>query len=58
MGAINALWPDLGSDWISQALLNQQQHLDSYITDQRREVGQQRQGRQLCNQVIEKVAHS
>jgi malonate decarboxylase gamma subunit len=58
MGAINAIWPDLESDWISQALLNQQQHLDSYITDQRRVVGQQRQGRQLCNQVIEKVAHS
>ncbi|AYA69584.1 biotin-independent malonate decarboxylase subunit gamma [Acinetobacter sp. WCHA55] len=58
MGAINAIWPDLESDWISQALLNQQQHLESYITDQRRVVGQQRQGRQLCNQVIEKVAHS
>lgn len=58
MGAINAIWPDLESDWISQALVNQQQHLESYITDQRRVVGQQRQGRQLCNQVIEKVAHS
>lgn len=58
MGAINAIWPDLESDWISQALLNQQQQLESYITDQRRVVGQQRQGRQLCNQVIEKVAHS
>lgn len=58
MGAINAIWPDLESDWISQALLNQQQHLESYMTDQRRVVGQQRQGRQLCNQVIEKVLHS
>jgi malonate decarboxylase gamma subunit len=58
MGAINAIWSDLESDWISQALLNQQQQLESYITDQRRVVGQQRQGRQLCNQVIEKVAHS
>lgn len=58
MGAINAIWPDLGSDWISQALLNQQQQLESYITDQRRVVGQQRQGRQLCNSVIEKVANA
>lgn len=58
MGAINAIWPDLESDWISQALLNQQQHLENYMTDQRRVVGQQRQGRQLCNQVIEKVLHS
>ena len=58
MGAINAIWPDLESDWISQALFNQQQHLESYMTDQRRVVGQQRQGRQLCNQVIEKVLHS
>ncbi|MHA3892898.1 biotin-independent malonate decarboxylase subunit gamma [Acinetobacter sp. GXMZU3951] len=58
MGAINAIWPDLESDWISQALLNQQQHLESYMTDQRRVVGQQRQGRQLCNHVIEKVLHS
>ena len=58
MGAINAIWPDLESDWISQALLNQQQQLESYITDQRRVVGQQRQGRQLCNPVIEKVANA
>lgn len=58
MGAINAIWPDLESDWISQALLNQQQQLESYITDQRRVVGQQRQGRQLCNPVIEKVANT
>ncbi|QDK97618.1 biotin-independent malonate decarboxylase subunit gamma [Acinetobacter tandoii] len=58
MGAINAIWPDLESDWISQALLNQQQQLESYITDQRRVVGQQRQGRQLCNLVIEKVANA
>jgi len=58
MGAINAIWPDLESDWISQALLNQQQQLESYITDQRRVIGQQRQGRQLCNSVIEKVANA
>ncbi|MGQ9373966.1 biotin-independent malonate decarboxylase subunit gamma [Acinetobacter tandoii] len=58
MGAINAIWPDLEFDWISQALLNQQQQLESYITDQRRVVGQQRQGRQLCNSVIEKVANA
>jgi len=58
MGAINAIWPDLESDWISQALLNQQQQLESYITDLRRVVGQQRQGRQLCNPVIEKVANA
>lgn len=58
MGAINTIWPDLESDWISQALLNQQQQLESYITDQRRVVGQQRQGRQLCNPVIEKVANA
>lgn len=58
MGAINAIWPDLESDWISQALLNQQQQLESYITDQRRVVGQQRQGRQLCNSVIEKVVNA
>ena len=58
MGAINAIWLDLESDWISQALLNQQQQLESYITDQRRVVGQQRQGRQLCNSVIEKVVNA
>lgn len=58
MGAINAIWPDLESDWISQALLNQQQQLESYITDQRHIVGQQRQGRQLCNSVIEKVVNA
>jgi malonate decarboxylase gamma subunit len=58
MGAINAIWPDLETDWVSQALFNQQQHLDSYITDQRRVVGQQRQGRVLCNTIIEKVVHS
>jgi malonate decarboxylase gamma subunit len=58
MGAINAIWSDLKTDWISQALLNQQQQLESYITDQRRVVGQQRQGRQLCNSVIEKVANA
>lgn len=58
MGAINAIWPDLETDWVSQALLKQQQHLDSYMTDQRRVVGQQRQGRVLCNTIIEKVVHS
>lgn len=58
MGAINAIWPDLESDWVSQALLNQQQHLEVYLTDQRRVVAQQRQGRVLCNKIIEKVVHS
>ncbi|WP_110973811.1 biotin-independent malonate decarboxylase subunit gamma [Acinetobacter sp. WCHAc060042] len=58
MGAINAIWPDLETDWVSQALLNQQQHLEAYRTDQRRVVGQQRQGRVLCNTIIEKVVHS
>ena len=58
MGAINAIWPDLETDWVSQALLNQQQHLEVYLTDQRRVVGQQRQGRVLCNTIIEKVVHS
>ncbi|TCB34953.1 biotin-independent malonate decarboxylase subunit gamma [Acinetobacter sp. ANC 4910] len=58
MGAINAVWENLDTDWVSQALLNQQQHLESYITDQRRVVGQQREGRMLCNQIVEKVALS
>ena len=58
MGAINAVWENLDTDWVSQALVNQQQHLESYMTDQRRVVGQQRQGRQLCNSVIEKVANA
>lgn len=58
MGAINAVWENLDTDWVSQALVNQQQHLESYMTDQRRVVGQQRQGRMLCNQIVEKVALS
>ena len=58
MGAINAVWENLDTDWVSQALVNQQQHLESYMTDQRRVVGQQRQGRQLCNSVIEKVVNA
>lgn len=58
MGAINAIWPDLETDWVSQVLLNQQQHIESYLVDQRRTNGQQRQGRVLCNSIIEKVVHS
>lgn len=58
MGAINAVWENLDTDWVSQALVNRQQHLESYMTDQRRVVGQQRQGRQLCNSVIEKVVNA
>lgn len=58
MGAINAVWENLDTDWVSQALLNQQQHLEAYLTDQRRVVGQQRQGRMLCNQIVEKVVLS
>ena len=58
MGAINAVWENLDTDWVSQALVNQRKHLESYMTDQRRVVGQQRQGRMLCNQIVEKVALS
>lgn len=58
MGAINAIWEHLDTDWVSQIILNQQQHLDHFMSDQRRVVGQQRQGRVLCNEIIEKVIQS
>ncbi|MFC3902685.1 malonate decarboxylase gamma subunit [Acinetobacter marinus] len=58
MGAIDAVWENLDQDWVGQALLHQQQDLQRYLTDQRRVVGQQRQGRMLCNAIVEKIALS
>ncbi|MCK7608696.1 biotin-independent malonate decarboxylase subunit gamma [Acinetobacter portensis] len=58
MGAINSIWKDLNTDLVAHAILNQQQQIESFKSDQRRNIAEQRQGRMLCNDVISKILHS
>lgn len=58
MGAINAIWKDLNTDLVTDVISNQQQQIESFMMDQRRNIAEQRQGRLLCNDVINKVLQS
>lgn len=58
MGAINAIWKDLNTDLVAHVISNQQQQIESFMMDQRRNIAEQRQGRLLCNDVINKVLQS
>lgn len=55
MGAISEVWHDLNADLIVNALRQQQIQIDYYLDDERRTIATQRQGRLLCNNVIEAV---
>lgn len=58
MGAIKSIWKDLNADLIAHVIVNQQQHIESFQIDQRRMLAEHRQGRLLCNDIINKVLHS
>ena len=55
MGAIAEIWQDLKADLIVDALRQQHAQINTYLDDERRKIATQRQGRPLCNQVIEAV---
>ncbi len=55
MGAIAEIWQDLKADLIVDALRQQHAQINTYLDDERRKIATQRQGRPLCNKVIEAV---
>lgn len=55
MGAIAEVWYELNDQLVPQAITQQQTNIDSYLHDERRITAQQRQGRQLCNQIVQAV---
>lgn len=58
MGAINAIWTELKPSLVTQALSTQQQKIEQLQTDQRRVLAEQRQGRALCNDIINRILAS
>ncbi len=55
MGAIAAIWPVLNEHLIAEAITQQQAHITGYLDDERRFNAQQRQGRLLCNDIVQAV---
>lgn len=55
MGAISAIWYELNEHLIPQAIQQQRTHMDRYMNDDRRIIAQQRQGRHLCNDIVEAI---
>lgn len=55
MGAIAEIWDDLNTDLIGQAIQKQTFQINTYLDDERRELAQQRQGRHLCNNIVQAV---
>lgn len=55
MGAIREIWENANALDLEQALVHQQQNLTEYQQDSRRLLAQQRDGRILCHDIVEKI---
>ncbi|GAA0307500.1 biotin-independent malonate decarboxylase subunit gamma [Psychrobacter aestuarii] len=55
MGAVNGIWDDLNGQLVEDTLADQLTHMDDFLTDERRKVGEDRAGRTLCNNIVEAV---
>lgn len=55
MGAVDDIWEELDESLIENALETQLIHMDDFLTDNRRQVAEERKGRLLCNGVVESV---
>lgn len=55
MGAVNDIWTTLDAYLVENALASQMGHTDSFLTDERRKIAEDREGRVLCNEIVEAV---
>jgi malonate decarboxylase gamma subunit len=55
MGAVDEIWVQLDEHLVANAIESQQSHLDDFLIDKRRHVAKEREGRLLCNEVVEAV---
>ena len=55
MGAVDDIWEALDEHLVENALQSQLTHMDDYLTDNRRQVAEDRKGRLLCNDIVESV---
>ncbi|RZG76927.1 MULTISPECIES: biotin-independent malonate decarboxylase subunit gamma [unclassified Acinetobacter] len=55
MGAISAIWHTLDENLVPDAIQQQQTQIDQYLNDDRGTLAQQRQGRHLCNDIVQAV---
>ncbi len=55
MGAVNDIWTTLDAHLVENALESQLGRTDDFLTDARRQVAKDREGRILCNDIVESV---
>ncbi|WP_201578659.1 biotin-independent malonate decarboxylase subunit gamma [Psychrobacter sp. Pi2-52] len=55
MGAVNDIWTTLDAHLVENALASQMGHTDSFLIDDRRKIAEDREGRVLCNEIVEAV---
>ena len=55
MGAVDDIWEELDESLIENTLEAQLLHMDDFLTDNRRQVAEEREGRVLCNNIVESV---
>jgi malonate decarboxylase gamma subunit len=55
MGAVNDIWKALDEYLVENALESQLTHIDDFLTDDRRQVAEERKGRLLCNDIVQSV---
>ena len=55
MGAVDDIWEALDEHLVENILQSQLTHMDDYLTDNRRQVAEDRKGRLLCNDIVESV---
>lgn len=55
MGAVDDIWKELNEQLVEDALEAQLTHIDDFLTDHRRQVAEEREGRLLCNEIVQSV---
>lgn len=55
MGAVDKIWEELDEHLVGDALEAQLTHTDDFLTDDRRQVAEEREGRLLCNKIVHSV---
>lgn len=58
MGAVDDIWIELNEHLVEDAIKAQQSHLNSFLTDDRRHMAKKREGRLLCNEIVEAVLNA
>lgn len=55
MGAVDEIWVNLDEHLVENAIESQRTHIQDFLTDNRRQVAKERDGRLLCNEIVDAV---